>query len=149
MRAIVQLVSEASVTVDGRTTGTIKEGLVVLLGVEKDDTEKDADYLAKKIGHLRIFPDQKNLMNKSIFDVKGELLIVSQFTLLGDCRKGRRPSYSNAATSQEAKELYNYFVSQLSERGIPTQTGEFQAMMQLTLTNSGPVTIMLDSGKLF
>lgn len=149
MRAVVQLTGKASVKVGGRVTGSIEHGLVVLLGVHKQDTAKDARYLADKIAHLRIFPDANGQMNKSVLDVGGGALVVSQFTLLGDCRKGRRPGYSSAAPPERAKELYELFITELVEFGIGVATGEFQAMMDVSLVNTGPVTLLVDSTKLF
>ena len=149
MRAVVQLVSRAEVTIQKKTVGSIGPGLVVLLGISKNDTVKEIDYLADKIINLRIFPDRNQKMNLSVKDIKGEILLVSQFTLFGDCRKGRRPSYSNAAPPDRAKELYDTFIQKLDDLGIPTATGEFQAMMKVNLVNNGPVTILLDSDKLF
>lgn len=149
MRAVVQLVSKASVKVSGRITGKIGAGLVVLLGVSRDDTEKDVEYLADKISNLRIFPDEKGLMNRSALDVEGEILVISQFTLFGDCRKGRRPSYSKAASPEIAQKLYKLFIAELEKRKITVATGEFQAIMKLSLTNDGPVTILVDSEKMF
>ena len=149
MRAVIQLVSEASVTVKDKTTGSINKGLLVLLGITRADTEKDALYLADKITHLRIFPDENDLMNRSVLDEKGNILVVSQFTLFGDCRKGRRPSYSRAAPPDMAKELYHFFIQAVEQLGIATASGEFQAMMQVALVNDGPVTILLDSEKIF
>ena len=149
MRAVVQLVSMAEVTIQKKIVGSIGPGLVVLLGISRNDTVKEIDYLADKIINLRIFPDQNQKMNLSVKDIKGEILLVSQFTLLGDCRKGRRPSYSNAAPPERAKKLYDTFIQKLDDLGIPTATGEFQAMMKVNLVNNGPVTILLDSDKLF
>ena len=149
MRAVVQLVSRASVKVGKRTVGEIGAGLLVLLAVHKDDTQKDVSYLADKIANLRIFPDDKTLMNRSILDVDGEMLVVSQFTLFGDCRKGRRPGFSGSAPPAKAEELYQVFIDEIKKLGIPVATGEFQAMMDVSLVNKGPVTIMLDSKKLF
>ena len=149
MRAVVQLVSRAEVTIQGKTVGSIGPGLVVLLGINRNDTEKEINYLADKIINLRIFPDQNEKMNLSVKDTKGEILLVSQFTLFGDCRKGRRPSYSNAAPPDRAKGLYDTFIKKLNDSAIPTATGEFQAMMKVNLVNNGPVTILLDSDKLF
>ncbi len=149
MRAIVQLVNEASVTVDNDIVGSIGYGLLVLLGVSKDDTPKDADFLAKKIIGLRVFPDQEKLMNKSLVDVNGQMLVVSQFTLYGDCRKGKRPSYNEAALPEKANSLYTHFMAVAKQLGIAVQSGTFQAVMQVKLINEGPVTIMLDSKKQF
>ena len=149
MRAVVQLVSEASVTVKSATTGQIGRGLVVFLGVGPKDTEKDVGFLADKISNLRIFPDERGLMNRSVLDMEGEVLVVSQFTLFGDCRKGRRPSYSSAAPPEMAKRLYDLFVDEMKRRNISVATGEFQAMMQVSLINDGPVTLLLDSEKTF
>lgn len=149
MRAVVQLVSEASVTVADRMVGRIGPGLVVLLGIHHGDQEKDARYLAEKVAHLRIFQDEHGQMNRSVLEEKGELLVVSQFTLLGDCRKGRRPSYSQAAPPEQARELYLVFCRAAEKMGLGVATGKFQAMMQVCLTNNGPVTLLLDSQKLF
>lgn len=149
MRAVVQRVSRAQVTVEKELVGSIGLGLLILLGVAQTDTQLDANYLIEKILNLRIFPDEQNKMNFSLVDLKGELLVVSQFTLYGDCRKGRRPSYSNAALPREAEELYNYFVDKAKQSGIKVETGKFQAMMDVELVNDGPVTILLDSQKLF
>jgi D-tyrosyl-tRNA(Tyr) deacylase len=149
MRAVVQLVSNASVRVDDTTVGSIGTGLVVLLGVNREDTDSDAVYLAEKITNLRIFPDEHGLMNRSLLETEGELLVISQFTLFGDCRKGRRPSFSQAAPPEKARKLYEGFCRAASEYGIRVATGEFQAMMEVSLTNCGPVTLLLDSRKLF
>ena len=149
VRAVVQRVSEASVRVDGEVAGSIGPGLVVLLGVGAGDTETDADYLADKVLNLRVFPDEAGQMNRSVLDVSGGLLVVSQFTLLGDVRKGRRPSYSDAAPPEEAQRLYEHFVSRLRPSGLPVATGVFRATMDVALVNQGPVTILLDSRKLF
>lgn len=148
MRAVVQLAKKASVTVDGKIVGKINQGLVVFLGVCQADTEKDALYLVDKIANLRIFQDQQGKMNLSVLDIKGEVLAVSQFTLFGDCRKGRRPSYSKAAPPDKADELYQFFVKEMG-RHLPVETGIFQAMMEVDLINDGPVTLLLDSTKLF
>lgn len=145
MRAVVQRVSQSQVTVDGQSIGKIGAGLLVLLGVEKNDLEKDADYLASKIVHLRIFEDDQGKMNLSLKDTGGALLAVSQFTLLGDCRKGRRPSFIRAAPPGTARRLYEYFVLQIERQGIPVATGQFQAMMAVSLVNDGPVTLILES----
>jgi D-tyrosyl-tRNA(Tyr) deacylase len=149
MRAAVQLVKKASVTVNGSVISEIGQGLLVLLGIRKNDTPKDAGMLAEKIAHLRIFPDQGKLMNLSVLDVKGQMLIVSQFTLYGDCRKGRRPSYSDAAPPEQAEELYEMFIRETARLGIPVKSGKFQAMMDVALVNSGPVTLLLDTEKCF
>ena len=149
MRAVVQLVSQASVTVDGEKISEIGYGLVVLLGVHKDDTPKDVRIMVEKIANLRIFPDQGKLMNLSVLDVGGEMLVVSQFTLYGDCRKGRRPSYSAAASPGLAEELYELFMAETRKLNIRVASGKFQAMMDVELVNQGPVTLMLDSTKTF
>ena len=149
MRAVVQLVKKASVTVNGSLVSEIGAGLLVLLGIRKNDTAGDARMLAEKIAHLRIFPDQGKLMNLSILDVAGEILVVSQFTLYGDCRKGRRPSYSDAAPPDQAEELYEMFIRESGKLGIPVASGKFQAMMDVELINQGPVTLLLDSAKTF
>lgn len=145
MRAVIQRVSRASVTVDEEITGAIGLGILVLLGVGKGDQEKDADFLLEKIHGLRIFPDTQGKMNLSLGDVGGSLLVVSQFTLLGDCRKGRRPGFDAAAPAEHARRLYEYFVERCRQRNIPVQTGVFQATMQVELVNSGPVTFLLES----
>ena len=149
MRAVVQRVKEAKVVVDGKTVGEIGQGLLVLLGVEQKDEKVDADYLVSKIAHLRIFRDSEQKFNRSLIDVKGGMLVVSQFTLLGDCRKGRRPSFTDAALPEKAKELYEYFISSVAKNNIPVASGEFQAMMDVHLVNDGPVTMLLDSKKRF
>ena len=149
VRGVVQRVSEASVRVDGEVVGSIGPGLVVLVGVGVGDVEKDADYLAEKILNLRVFPDEAGQMNRSVLDVSGGLLVVSQFTLLGDVRKGRRPSYSDAAPPEEANRLYEHLVSRLRPSGLKVATGVFRALMDVALVNQGPVTILLDSRKLF
>lgn len=149
MRAVVQRVNRAKVTVDNRITGSIGRGLVVLLGVSEADSENDAAFLAEKIAELRIFSDSTDKMNLSVKDVNGAILAVSQFTLYGDCRRGRRPSYTDAARPEKAEALYEAFVRQLLAKHIPVETGVFGAMMSLELVNDGPVTIMLDSNKLF
>jgi len=145
MKAVIQLVSQASVTVDQQIVGAIGQGMLVLLGVGQTDTEREANYLAAKISGLRIFPDQNGQMNKSLQDVDGEMLVVSQFTLYGDCRKGRRPSYNQAARPELAKQLYQYFIQRITALGITVACGKFQAMMEVSLVNQGPVTIILDS----
>jgi len=149
MRAVVQRVKESKVEVDGKRVGAIGPGLLIFLGVGEDDSEKDCDYLANKIVHLRIFPDREDLMNLSLIDTGGSALVVSQFTLWGDCRKGRRPSFVRAARPEKAEELYELFIGLLKEKGIDVATGQFQAMMDVSLINDGPVTLMLDSSKGF
>ena len=149
MRAVVQRVAEADVSAEGRTTGSIGHGLVVLLGVEEGDSERDADYMADKITGLRIFEDEAGKMNLSIKDAGGKILAVSQFTLLGDARKGKRPSFSSAARPEEANRLYRYFISKVNDCGVATEEGVFQAEMMVRIYNDGPVTILLDSRKLF
>ncbi len=147
MRAVIQRVSRANVTVAGRETGAIGAGLLVLLGVHEADGPQDIAWLAEKIVNLRIFDDEAGLMNRSLLDTGGAMLAVSQFTLLGDCRKGRRPSWSEAAPPEQAKQLYLDFIATAQRYGIVTASGEFQAMMEVRLVNSGPVTILLDSHK--
>ena len=149
MRAVVQRVSSCRVTVDNAVTGEIGAGLLVLLGVSKTDTEAAADYLAEKIIGLRIFEDADEKMNLSVQDIGGAVLVVSQFTLYGDVRRGKRPSFDAAARPEEAKRLYEYFVDRVRAAGLHCETGQFQAMMQVELINSGPVTILLDSEKIF
>ena len=149
MRAVVQRVREADVTVEGSVTGAIERGLMVLLGVEDGDDESDARYMADKISGLRIFEDSDGKMNLSVKDVFGKILAVSQFTLLGDVRKGKRPSFSKAARPEEARRLHRYFIDLLSEGDIEVQEGIFQAEMMVRILNDGPVTILLDSKKLF
>jgi D-tyrosyl-tRNA(Tyr) deacylase len=145
MRAVVQRVKESSVTSAGETLGKIGSGLLVLLGVAKEDNIKDAAYLSEKIINLRIFEDENGKMNRSLLETGGEMLVVSQFTLLGDCRKGRRPSFINAAPLDEADKLYEYFVKKVRQKGISTQTGRFRAMMEVALVNDGPVTLVVES----
>ena len=145
MRLVLQRVSEASVTVDGITVGSIRTGLVILAGMAKPDMERDVDYLADKVLGLRIFPDDAGKMNRNIVDAGGSLLIVSQFTLYGDCRKGRRPSFDEAAPPERAQALYNYLVEKLRSGPVPVETGVFQAMMDVSLVNEGPVTFIIDS----
>lgn len=149
MRAVVQRVSRASVRVDGETVGEIGAGLLVLLGVAQDDTEADADYLADKIAGLRIFEDAEGKMNRSLLETGGTVLAVSQFTLFGDVRRGKRPSFDAAARPERANALYEYLVGKVRATGLHVETGRFQAMMQVELVNEGPVTILLDSRKLF
>jgi D-tyrosyl-tRNA(Tyr) deacylase len=149
MRAVIQRVSRAKVTVSGEVTGEIGPGLLVLLGVGTGDTKPDADYLADKVIGLRIFEDPGGKMNLSVVDVKGAVLAVSQFTLYGDVRRGKRPSFDAAAPPQQARELYEYFVEKIRAAGLRCETGRFQEMMQVELVNEGPVTILLDSAKTF
>jgi len=145
MRAVVQRVKESSVSVADEIVGKIGKGLMVLLGVAREDTPKDADYLADKIVNLRIFEDENGKLNRSLLETRGEMLIVSQFTLLGDCRKGRRPSFMNAANPQKGEELYEYFVKAVAQKGIRVQTGRFRAMMDVALINDGPVTLIVEN----
>jgi D-tyrosyl-tRNA(Tyr) deacylase len=149
MRAVVQLVSSASVRVGEKIIGRIGGGLVVFLGVHRQDSAKDVAYLAEKIVNLRIFADDDGLMNRSLLESGGEILVVSQFTLFGDCRKGRRPSYGTAALPEKAEELYDLFIAALKNFGVSVATGEFRAMMDVSLVNSGPVTLLVDSTRLF
>ncbi|MFQ5867564.1 MAG: D-aminoacyl-tRNA deacylase [bacterium] len=150
MRAIVQRVSEASVSVKNeveslREINKIKRGLVVLLGVGRQDSEEDAEYLAEKISNLRIFPDENDRMNLSVLDVKGEVLVISQFTLYGDCRKGRRPDFTSAAPPEMAEDLYEKFIEKVKAKGVEVKSGEFQARMLVDIHNDGPVTILLET----
>jgi len=145
MRTVVQRVRQSSVSVDSQIVGEIGRGLMVLLGVGKEDTTADADYLSDKLTNLRIFEDEKGKMNRSLLETGGEMLVVSQFTLLGDCRKGRRPSFVNAAGPDQANELYEYFVKKVAEKGILVQTGQFRSMMDVSLINDGPVTLIVES----
>jgi D-tyrosyl-tRNA(Tyr) deacylase len=149
MRAVVQRVSRASVAVDGQVIGEIGPGLLVLLGISVSDVEADADYLAEKIAGLRIFDDRDGKMNCNVADVGGAVLTVSQFTLYGDVRRGKRPSFDDAARPERARELYEYFVAQIRQDGLRCETGQFQTMMSVSLVNQGPVTVLLDSSKLF
>lgn len=149
MRAVVQRVKRAEVTVDDAVIGSIGHGIMLLLGVEEDDGEKDLEYMCDKVPNLRIFEDENGKMNKSLTDVGGKLLVVSQFTLLGDARKGRRPSFIQAAAPEKAIPMYEKFISNMKGLNIDTQTGEFGADMQVALVNDGPVTILLDSKKTF
>ena len=149
MRAVVQKVAQSRVTVDNEITGEIQQGLMVLLGVTHDDTEADARYLAEKIANLRIFEDAEDKLNLSVKDIGGAVLSVSQFTLYGDCRKGRRPSFTDAARPEQANALYEQFNGYLREEGVPVETGRFQTHMMVELTNDGPVTMLLDSRKNF
>ena len=149
MRAVIQRVHESSVTVDGRVTGRIGKGLLVLLGVGESDSENDADYLAEKTVGLRCFADEDSKFNLGVRDVGGSVLAVSQFTLFGDCRKGKRPSFTGAARPELAVPLYERYVARVREAGVEVQTGEFGAHMDVHLINDGPVTLMLDSKKAF
>lgn len=149
MRAVIQRVKKASVSVNDEITGEINEGLVVLLGVGEGDSPSDAEYLADKTANLRIFEDEQGKMNLSCLDVGGELLVVSQFTLYGDCRKGRRPSFSTAAQPEQALPLYEHYVQKIREMGLYVATGLFREEMMVNIYNHGPVTILLDSRKTF
>ncbi|WP_312811428.1 D-aminoacyl-tRNA deacylase [Sedimentibacter sp.] len=149
MRAVVQRVKRANVTVDNKVIGEINHGILLLLGVECNDDAKDLEYMCDKVPNLRIFEDENGKMNKSLLDVGGSLLIISQFTLLGDARKGRRPSFTEAAQPDKAIPMYTKFISSMKEKNIFTQEGEFGADMQVELVNDGPVTILLDSKKGF
>ena len=145
MRAVIQRVKQSFVTVDDQTVGKIGSGLLVLLGVAATDQKADADFLADKIVHLRIFEDEQGKMNRSVLDIGGEMLVVSQFTLLGDCRKGRRPSFTQAAGPDKANELYEHFADQVRRNGVKVATGRFRAMMEVSLVNDGPVTLIVES----
>jgi D-aminoacyl-tRNA deacylase len=149
MRAVVQRVSQAQVTVGEEVTGRIEHGLLVLLGVAVEDTDQDAEQMAQKIVELRIFEDDAGKMNRSLLEAGGALLVVSQFTLLGDCRKGRRPSFIEAAPPEEAERLYQVFVEAAKKLGVRVETGRFRTHMDVSLVNDGPVTILLDSRKKF
>jgi D-aminoacyl-tRNA deacylase len=149
LRAVVQRVSRAKATVNGEVSGEISRGLLVLLAVGQADENADADYLAEKIAGLRIFEDADGKMNRSVSEVGGSILAVSQFTLYGDARRGKRPSFDAAAPPRKARELYEYFVDRIRRTGLICHTGQFQAMMQVELVNDGPVTILLDSSKMF
>lgn len=149
MRAVVQRVRRASVAVDGRVVGSIGSGLLVLLGVGRDDTDDDVAYIVGKVRGLRLFADAEGRMNRSVAELGGAVLVVSQFTLLGDCRRGRRPSYAAAAAPERALELYEAVVDRLRRDGVPVQTGEFRALMDVELVNAGPVTVLLDSERAF
>ncbi len=148
MRAVIQRVTQSSVKVEGKIVGEIKKGLMVLLGISDEDKPSDIDYMVEKITNLRIFEDNEGKMNLSLFDIKGELLVVSQFTLYGDCRKGRRPSFVKAAGPDKAEQYYNEFVLKCKNLGINTQTGIFQAEMLVNINNDGPVTVIIDSEKI-
>jgi D-tyrosyl-tRNA(Tyr) deacylase len=145
MRAVIQRVKSAAVNVEGRVTGKIGQGLLVLLGVGKGDGEKDIAYMVSKLPDLRIFEDASGKFNLSLREIRGEMLMVSQFTLYGDCRKGRRPSFTDAEEPAEAKRLYEQLILKIREQGVTVETGEFQAKMEVHLINDGPVTILLDS----
>jgi D-tyrosyl-tRNA(Tyr) deacylase len=147
MRLLIQRVSEATVTVSNSITGSIRTGLVVFVGISRNDTQADADYLSDKTLGMRVFSDDSSKMNLNVADVGGALLVVSQFTLYGSCRKGRRPSFDDAAPPEQALGLYNYFVEQLRRGPVPVETGVFQASMQVHLVNQGPVTIWIDTAE--
>ena len=149
MRAVVQRVHRASVEVDGVTVGEIGPGLAVFIGIGREDSQDDADYTVSKIAGLRIFEDEAGLMNLSVQEIGGSVLSISQFTLYGDCRKGRRPGFSSAAPPEEAEKLYDYFCERLSLEGLTVATGRFQAEMRILVDNDGPVTILLDSKRNF
>ena len=144
MKAVVQRVKKAKVTVKGRVTGQIGTGILVLLGVKRGDTEQEMEWIADKCINLRIFEDESGRFNFSLLDIKGEILVVSQFTLLGDCRRGRRPSFTDAAQGEEAEEIYNKFVSFLKSKGLDVKTGKFGAHMDVELINDGPVTLIVE-----
>ena len=144
MKVLIQRVKKAGVNINGETVSSISKGILALVGIEKEDTREQVEKLAKKVVNLRIFPDENDKMNLSLIDVKGEMLIVSQFTLCGDCKKGTRPSFDKSAPPQIANELYEYFVSQLQSYGVKTGAGVFGAMMEVSLINDGPVTFMLE-----
>lgn len=147
LRAVIQRVTGGSVDVEGITVGAVGSGMVILLGVGKEDSEHDVDYLVEKIINLRIFEDDAGKMNLSLMDVQGEALVVSQFTLYGDCRKGRRPNFSEAASPEQGEELYNKFIKALQDRSVKVATGTFRAYMSVKILNDGPVTLILDSSK--
>ncbi|MBV1757578.1 MAG: D-tyrosyl-tRNA(Tyr) deacylase [Dethiosulfatibacter sp.] len=149
MRAVVQRVSKAEVLVDNISLGQINKGLLILLGVAEEDTETDINYMVDKTLNLRIFEDENEKMNLSVLDIEGEVLVISQFTLHGDARKGRRPSFSKAGNPQKAEALYNQYIQQLKNSGIRVESGRFAAYMEVSLVNDGPVTILLDSTKIF
>ena len=149
MRAVVQRVCSASVTVDGRTVGSIERGLLVYVGVGRGDTDADVGYIVDKILHLRLFADGDGKMNLSVNGVSGSVLVVSQFTLFGDCRRGRRPSYVTASDPETARQQYEAVVAQLRRDGLHVETGEFRTMMQVDSINDGPITVLLDSSKMF
>ena len=145
MKAIIQRAGKASVTVNSQVVGEIGKGIVVLLGISSDDTEQNADKMAEKVTNLRIFDDAEGKMNLSCLDIKGDALVISQFTLYGDCRKGRRPSYDKAARPDKAEQLYNYFVNKLKEYSLKIETGVFGAMMSVSIVNEGPVTLIIET----
>lgn len=149
MRTVIQRVSRAQVSIENKVKGSIGKGLVVFVGISPEDCQKDLQWLAEKIVHLRIFEDNAGKMNRSLTDIKGEVLIISQFTLYGDCRKGRRPGFSGAAPPLKAEPIYQQFVEEVKSKGIQVETGTFQAEMQVELINDGPVTLLLDSEKKF
>lgn len=149
MRAVVQRVKSASVTVEGKLVSEIGAGVLIFLGIAHEDTATEIEYIANKVVNLRIFEDEEGKMNRSLLDMGGAALVVSQFTLYGDCRKGRRPSFIKAARPESANALYEQFIITLEQHNIPTQGGTFQAMMDVALVNDGPVTILLDSDKQF
>jgi len=145
MKVLIQRTSKAEVSIDGETVSSINKGILALVGIEKGDTKEQVEKLAKKVVNLRIFPDENDKMNLSLIDIQGEMLIVSQFTLCGDCKKGTRPSFDKSAPPQIANELYEYFISLVKNCGIKTGTGKFGAMMEISLINDGPVTFMLEA----
>jgi D-tyrosyl-tRNA(Tyr) deacylase len=149
MRTVVQRVAEAWVVVNGQEVARIGKGFLVLLGVGREDSEEDAEYLAAKVAHLRVFEDEEGKLNRSLLEVNGAALVVSNFTLYGDCRKGRRPSFTDAAPPEQAEHLYRHFCEALSRQGVTVQRGVFQAHMQVGLVNDGPVTLLLDSKRQF
>jgi len=149
MRSVVQRVRDCSVTVEGKRVSSIEEGILVYLGIGRQDTEKDAQMMADKILHLRLFPDTEGKMNLSVLDIGGEVLVVSQFTLYGDTRKGRRPSYDEAAPPSQAEPLFRFFLQELGRYGIVPKTGVFQAKMEVAYVNVGPITLLVDSKKTF
>ncbi|AUG58159.1 D-aminoacyl-tRNA deacylase [Acetivibrio saccincola] len=149
MRAVVQRVTYSKVTVENKTVGEIGKGLNVLLGIGKEDGQKDIEYLVDKIINLRIFEDENGKMNVSLKDINGQLIVVSQFTLYGDCRRGRRPGFDRAARPEDAEKIYNRFIEECKKHGVKVETGKFQAMMSVEIHNDGPVTILLDSKKEF
>lgn len=145
MKTVIQRVNHASVQIDGKSESSIRQGLLILVGIGKNDTETQATWMAEKVLNLRIFEDDAGKMGRSVLDIRGELLVVSQFTLYGDCRKGRRPDFGESAPPEKAQTLYETFVQTLTQSGLPVKTGRFQARMQVSLENDGPVTIILDS----